>query len=625
MLLRAGETAEIAFRAGAFDMSILSGQSGIHSIRERAIARPGNGGANDTASAHSPAKAPSPALLRARRPRSGRGAAVVEQARRAVADVLSGRDRHRLVVVVGPCSIHDPDEALEYARRLSARAAIRAGVHCLQPIVAGLLYGVLTGWGVPVRRALLFVLGSGAGLALGRRVAPLQLLALAALPILLLEPASLFEMGAQLSFVASAGLLLALRHGLEVGPGMGGSVSKILDTSAIAIALTAPVIALHGGAAGPAGLVTNLVAIPWTGLVLLPLSLVSLALVCLPEWLVFERLLGLAAALCQWTLRGIEVAAGWVPAHEASGPPAWPFLALATALGILTLRSQPVWSRAGLALASSTLLVLAPARAVEPPPPTARGPGRRPGRRDPRGRKRSSAVLVDAGRALGGELDLGHQRGAPRAALVGSCERLDLVVASHADLDHRGGLPAVLAGMPVGALWLPPGGGNRDPAFDRACASAARAAGVPYRGAGCRKSRNSRVGDLNVEVLWPPRVAAHRVAKRGLAWSCACRSIAVMASEEHAKPSPDRGSRHRAGEGGLLASGRDIAADILKVGHHGSRGSSTPLSFLSAVGARARTGLRALSRTCRSCRVWKPSRESRARAPKSHGRVEMAP
>jgi len=46
---------------------------------------------------------------------------LVETRRAAVADVLHGRS-DRLVVVVGPCSIHDHGQALEYARRLKAAA-----------------------------------------------------------------------------------------------------------------------------------------------------------------------------------------------------------------------------------------------------------------------------------------------------------------------------------------------------------------------------------------------------------------------------------------------------------------------------------------------------------------------
>ncbi|MFN2378167.1 MAG: 3-deoxy-7-phosphoheptulonate synthase [Candidatus Binatia bacterium] len=44
--------------------------------------------------------------------------ATVSRARRDLRDLLHGRDRERLAVIVGPCSIHDPGAALEYARRL---------------------------------------------------------------------------------------------------------------------------------------------------------------------------------------------------------------------------------------------------------------------------------------------------------------------------------------------------------------------------------------------------------------------------------------------------------------------------------------------------------------------------
>ncbi|HEY0318913.1 MAG TPA: 3-deoxy-7-phosphoheptulonate synthase, partial [Solirubrobacterales bacterium] len=51
---------------------------------------------------------------------SGRAKSVV-RGREEVVEVLHGRDP-RLMVVVGPCSVHDPKAALEYARRLSATA-----------------------------------------------------------------------------------------------------------------------------------------------------------------------------------------------------------------------------------------------------------------------------------------------------------------------------------------------------------------------------------------------------------------------------------------------------------------------------------------------------------------------
>ena len=62
-----------------------------------------------------------PALLQERVPLQDDTLALVEASRSAIADVLHGRD-DRLVVVVGPCSIHDHAQAMEYATRLKPLA-----------------------------------------------------------------------------------------------------------------------------------------------------------------------------------------------------------------------------------------------------------------------------------------------------------------------------------------------------------------------------------------------------------------------------------------------------------------------------------------------------------------------
>jgi 3-deoxy-7-phosphoheptulonate synthase len=43
----------------------------------------------------------------------------VSYTRRAIHGILHGKD-HRVLVVTGPCSVHDPESALEYAKRLAA-------------------------------------------------------------------------------------------------------------------------------------------------------------------------------------------------------------------------------------------------------------------------------------------------------------------------------------------------------------------------------------------------------------------------------------------------------------------------------------------------------------------------
>ena len=60
-----------------------------------------------------------PRAVLAELPITRRVAATVLEGRDAVRRILSGEDR-RPLIVVGPCSIHDPVAALEYARRLAA-------------------------------------------------------------------------------------------------------------------------------------------------------------------------------------------------------------------------------------------------------------------------------------------------------------------------------------------------------------------------------------------------------------------------------------------------------------------------------------------------------------------------
>ncbi len=61
----------------------------------------------------------SPAILMEEIPLSEKTAETINQAREEIAKIIAGKD-DRLLVVVGPCSIHDTEAALEYAKKLSA-------------------------------------------------------------------------------------------------------------------------------------------------------------------------------------------------------------------------------------------------------------------------------------------------------------------------------------------------------------------------------------------------------------------------------------------------------------------------------------------------------------------------
>ena len=62
-----------------------------------------------------------PAILMDELPQSPEGASLVSKARNDATQILQGKD-DRLLVVVGPCSIHDPQAAIEYATKLKPLA-----------------------------------------------------------------------------------------------------------------------------------------------------------------------------------------------------------------------------------------------------------------------------------------------------------------------------------------------------------------------------------------------------------------------------------------------------------------------------------------------------------------------
>ena len=61
---------------------------------------------------------PSPRAIKTKLPITDQAAAMVVETRDAIRNILHGQDLDRLLVIVGPCSIHDPEAAYEYAAEL---------------------------------------------------------------------------------------------------------------------------------------------------------------------------------------------------------------------------------------------------------------------------------------------------------------------------------------------------------------------------------------------------------------------------------------------------------------------------------------------------------------------------
>src|SRR5437870_9290625 len=71
-----------------------------------------------------------PAILLEELPLSEEGSLAISRAREEVSRIVNGAD-DRLIVIVGPCSIHDPTAGTDYARRLKAVADELVGDLCI--------------------------------------------------------------------------------------------------------------------------------------------------------------------------------------------------------------------------------------------------------------------------------------------------------------------------------------------------------------------------------------------------------------------------------------------------------------------------------------------------------------
>jgi competence protein ComEC len=146
---------------------------------------------------------------------------------------------------------------------------------------------------------------------------------------------------------------------------------------------------------------------------------------------------------------------------------------------------------------------------------------------------------------------------------------LDVVALSHAHPDHCGGLPAVIRHLSVGEVWLSP---RR---FRGPCAQqileACVAAGVPIRL--IQHDQATAVGPMLVQVL-APRLTFKRAPENNssVVYRVRLGTASVLLT----------GDVERDAESRLVRERVTLAADILKVAHHGSRTSSTA-AFLDAV------------------------------------------
>lgn len=483
------------------------------------------------------------------------------------------------------------------------------------------LYTALVGADAAVVRAAVMGCIMLLGSHLGRPGHAATALCAAGWLMTLYRPAYLLDLGFQLSFAATAGLILFASRFADVterhveglsGPDRAravvGRLNEVLLVTLAAQLTTWPLIAYHTGQVSLIGLVANALILPAQPPVMGLGALAAVAGGLAPD---LGRAFGAVAWLpLAWTVRVVEAmarlplaavtwhmglgelgvyyvvlgvsaakAAAWGPFGQASacadaggdGRRASDEVGGWWVVARERVRLPAVWLRWLPLPLSVCVCALAWVAALARPDGRLHVFALDVGQGDaiyvvtPNGRR----LLMDGGPGPGAVLDQLGRRLAPWD------RRLDVVVLSHPDADHVAGLPAVLERYQVGHILDPQleaGSGDAQAwraAVEQEGAERARAE------AGGRLVLDEAAGVV-ADVLWPPeprftgtdRLTNNNAVVLRLAYGAT--SFLLTADVE--EPAEER----------LLRSGVNLRATVLKVGHHGSRTSTTP-AFLAAV------------------------------------------
>jgi competence protein ComEC len=314
-------------------------------------------------------------------------------------------------------------------------------------------YAELVGGDTPVVRAVTMAVAVAAGKCLDLDADPLNMLGLSAGILLLRHPLDIDDVGFQLSFAATMGLVALTPLLVRRAARLPRRLSLPLAASLSAQLALLPLLAAHFHRLAPAALLLNLVAVPLASAVLLGgfgLLLVSAIAPAL------SSPLGIA---CFWSARALLASGelvGELPWLDVRVPTPSLWAATLLPFGLVLLAGERL-RRPGGVMVVGGLLGLTVARTAAPGDGRLSltvldvGQGEALVVRSPAGRY----WLVDAGPHLSGRFDAGERVVAPYLFRLG-LRRLDRVLVTHAHLDHCGGLPALLRGFRIGELWEGP-------------------------------------------------------------------------------------------------------------------------------------------------------------------------
>lgn len=451
------------------------------------------------------------------------------------------------------------------------------------------LYAILAGAETATVRSLLMVAMALLALWLGYRRHLLQALSIAAMVILLDDPRALFDISFQLSFLSVWSIAWFVDQARSVdetrfdeeerrpSSSWGRTslrwVKESLFISLVVTLATLPLVAFYFNQIPWIGLVTNILVVPFTGLLLVPIGLgsalwlITIGGTTLPAAASIERLSAVV-------IEGVRLVAKVPEVDVFVAAPTVPLMALFYWLGYLTIRkSVPRSTRAAAALGMSLIIVwwIWSPRPFQATGHTLRATYLDVGQGDsavvelPDGQ----VVLIDGGAAYD-RFDMGRGVVAPYLWNRG-IRTIDHVVASHPQLDHVGGLPSVIDRFTIGHVWS--NGLSREEAFwkrfETSLQKKSLSMEIANEGLDLWSNGRCRMG-----VISPERTMARRYAGRPtlhakrlndssivIEITCGMRSLLFTADLE------------RDGLASVLDRHDLRHVTILKVPHHGARSS----------------------------------------------------
>ncbi len=456
------------------------------------------------------------------------------------------------------------------------------------------LYTVMVGADAAVVRAALMGALFVLAMVVGRPNGALNALFAAALAMTAINPLTLWDVGFQLSFAATLGLVLlvpALERGsaklLGQFSGFGGlsSTAGLLNEALLvtvaAQITTTPLILYQFGRLSLVSLLTNLLIVPVQPLIMLlggPATLAGMA------WLPLGQALGWPAwLLLTWTIRIVQWTAGFKWAQIAL--PAMPFWLMALfyltlAAGLWWFQTRPpaqnapfsrksapapapVYAFGGL-LALGLLLWVGLSALPDGKLHVAFldvGQGDAILVTTPRGRQ----MLIDGGPS---PAQLGQQLGREMPFWDHS---IDIIVNTHPDADHLTGLVDVLTRYRVDTVLVNgvPGASGLYREWAR------RLETTPAEVISARQGMVLQLDDgVRAKILNPGPASAglEEINDQSVTLRLSLGQVSFLFS----------GDLEAAGEAALLASGQNVRATVFKSPHHGSKTGSSP-PFLQAV------------------------------------------